>query len=604
MSNIIKLLPDHIANQIAAGEVIQRPASVVKELMENSIDAGADHIQLILKDSGKQLIQVVDNGKGMNPEDARLAFERHATSKISSGEDLFNIRTMGFRGEALASIAAVARVELITRQEAEDLGTRIMIEGSEVSSQEPVAALAGTSISVKNLFYNIPARRKFLKSDRVELRHIIQEFERIALGFPEIRFSLHNDDSELMKLPSGNLKERILNVFGKNLGDKLFPISETTDFLRLKGFAVKPQFCKKSRKEQFLFLNNRYFKSGYLHHAVKGAYEGLLGADEQPSYFVYFEMDPTMVDVNVHPTKQEVKFQDERIVYNLLRVTIRHGLGKHQLTPTLDFDVEGGERLIAGGNIAGGSPARPPHRDGASPSSGGGSYQSSVPRRDKEDGDNWAQIFEGIRKDLTEQPGADQMKLDTGNKKEVFSEFFQVLQRYVAVKTDRGIALIDQQRAHEQILYEQFLKSIEREEGNSQSLLFPKTIEMAASEAALLQELLPALQKTGLQIEHFGGNSFVIHGRPAIWTREMEEEEMLSEILENYRMKGDYKDLAKRIAFSMARSLRIQGKRVLSETEKSVLIEKMLVETPNLDLIHKKVVVTLDEEALSKLFKS
>ncbi|TVR79801.1 MAG: DNA mismatch repair endonuclease MutL [Saprospirales bacterium] len=604
MSNIIKLLPDHIANQIAAGEVIQRPASVVKELMENSIDSGANHIQLILKDSGKQLIQVVDNGKGMNPEDARLAFERHATSKISSGEDLFNIRTMGFRGEALASIAAVARVELITRQEGEELGTRILIEGSEVSSQEPAAALSGTSISVKNLFYNIPARRKFLKSDRVELRHIIQEFERIALGFPQIEFSLHNDDSELMKLPGGNLKERILNVFGKNLGDKLFPISETTDFLTLKGFAVKPQFCKKSRKEQFLFLNNRYFKSGYLHHAVKGAYEGLLTADEQPSYFIFFDIDPTLVDVNVHPTKQEVKFQDERIIYNLLRVTIRHGLGKHQLTPTLDFDLERGERLIASGHISDHAPNAASTSGKASPSPSGGSFQPSAPRREKEDGDNWAQIFEGIRKDLTEQPGADQMKLETGEKKEVFSGFFQVLQRYVVIKTDRGVVLINQQRAHEQILYEQFLKSIENEEGTSQNLLFPKTIEMAASEAALLQELVPDLQKTGLQIEHFGGNSFVIHGRPAIWTREMEEEEMLTEILENYRIKGEYRDLAKRIAFSMARSLRIPGKKVLSETEMSVLISKMLVEKPHLDLIHKKTVVTLDEEALSKLFKS
>nr|MBS0038294.1 DNA mismatch repair endonuclease MutL [Saprospiraceae bacterium] len=592
MSNVIKLLPDHVANQIAAGEVIQRPASVVKELMENAIDADAKKIQLILKDSGKMLIRVVDNGKGMNPEDSRLAFERHATSKISRGEDLFFIKTMGFRGEALASIAAVARVEMISKMPGAELGTRILIEGSEVTLQEPHATVEGTSIAVKNLFFNVPARRKFLKSDKVELRRIIQEFERIALGFPEISFSLFNDDKELMRLPAATLKDRILAVFGKNLNDKLFPFNEETDYLKLTGFGVKPQFCKKSRKEQFFFLNKRFFKSGYLHHAVKGAYEGLLQPDEQPSYFIYLEMDPTLVDVNVHPTKQEIKFQDERMMYNMLRVTVRHGLGKHQLTPTLDFDSDRGHQILSSGS---------PQRD--SDQTGGRTSSFSPKQPEKRDSDNWAEIFEGVRKEMSTSNLPEQFTIDGKSQERPYGKYFQLFNRFIAVQTKMGLLIIDQRKAHQNMLYRHLLKSLESDSGNTQTLLFPQSMEIPASEVPILDELLPTLQKTGLQIEHFGGNTFVIHGTPAIWTEDIEPDEMLSHLLENYRLSGDVKNLNKRISASMARSFGITERKTLSEEELKTLIEQALNEEPESDALHLNSSVVVNAEGMMKLFK-
>jgi len=601
MNNIIKLLPDHVANQIAAGEVIQRPASVVKELLENSIDSGADKIQLILKDSGKLLIRVVDNGKGMSPEDARIAFERHATSKISSGDDLFSIKTMGFRGEALASIAAVARVELTTQTADSELGTLIRIEGSEIIQQEPYAGLVGTSISVKDLFYNIPARRKFLKSDKVELRRIIQEFERIALGFPEIAFSLYNDDKEMMRLPKGNTKERIVNLFGKNLSDKLYRIEEETNFLKLTGFGVKPQYCKKARKDQFLYLNKRFFKSGYLHHAIKGAYEGLLQADEQPSYYLYLEMDPSLVDVNVHPTKQEIKFQDERMMYNLIRVTVRHGLGKHQLTPTLDFESEIGHAELGGQDMykSTGSSAPTQTRFDSSTNS---NRQISTGER-KESADNWNEIFEGVRKEIEQSPSSFQNILEGSEKTRKYGNLFQVLKRYVAVQTENGLLLIDQLRAHEEMLYREFMVSIENEAGNSQNLLFPQTVEVAPSEVPILEELLPFLQKTGFQLEHFGGNTFVIHGLPSIWSEDANPDEILSRLLENYRLTGEVKEVQKRIAASLAKSLRIKAYKPLSETEMTILADSCLNYQSEEDYLYPSSSVMLDGNQLAKLFK-
>lgn len=589
MSNIIKLLPDQLANQIAAGEVIQRPASVVKELLENSIDSGANHIELILKDSGKNLIKVVDNGSGMNPEDARLAFERHATSKINSSDDLFKIKTMGFRGEALPSIAAVSRMEMTTQLASEEMGTQILIEGSELVSQEPHATLAGTSISVKNLFFNVPARRKFLKSDKVELRRIIQEFERIALGFPNLSFSLYNDNQELMRLPVGTQKERIITLFGKKLTDRLFPIKEETDLVKLSGFGVKPEHCKKSREEQFFFLNKRYFKSGYLHHAVKGAYEGLLGPGEHPSYFIFLEMNPNLVDVNVHPTKQEIKFQDERAIYNIIRVTVRHGLGKNQLTPTIDFESERGAMDLSA------SPRPFPDYH-----SGGGF--SSPKKGDSQSADNWNQIFEGVRKEMTESDNPKQLNISGDKESESIGKFFQIHNRYVAVQSSIGLAIIDQQRAHEQILYREFLHFLESEGGSSQSLIFPHTVELAASDVPLLKEILPRLQKTGLQVEHFGGNSFVIHGTPSVWSRTVDPEVLLGDILEYYRTSGDIKDFEKRLAKSMSLSLRFPAAKKLSESEMEILIDRVFNQIPDTDMTHKSAVVWLDDESLNKLF--
>ncbi|MFT6320836.1 MAG: DNA mismatch repair protein MutL, partial [Granulosicoccus sp.] len=340
MADVIQLLPDSIANQIAAGEVIQRPASVVKELMENSIDAGSTQIKLIIKDAGKTLIQVIDNGCGMSETDARMSFERHATSKIREAKDLFAIKTMGFRGEAMASIAAIAQVEMKTRKHNEDVGVRLMMEGSEIKSQEPCQCNAGTSISIKNLFYNVPARRNFLKTTTVEMRHIIDEFQRVALANPDIFFSLHHNGTEVFHLPESNLRQRIVNIFGQHSNKKLVPVLEETEALSLEGFVGKPEFAKKTRGEQFFFVNRRFIKSGYLNHALMGAYEDVLAKDTYPLYVIFIEIDPARIDINVHPTKQEIKFDDERLVYNYLKVSVRHALGQYSITPTLDFDQE------------------------------------------------------------------------------------------------------------------------------------------------------------------------------------------------------------------------------------------------------------------------
>jgi len=339
MSSIIQLLPDHVANQIAAGEVVQRPASVVKELLENAIDAGATDIKLICKDAGKTLIQVIDNGKGMSVTDARLCFERHATSKIRKAEDLFDLHTKGFRGEALASIAAIAHVELKTKQDQEELGTHIVIEGSKFTSQEPAVLPKGTSFSVKNLFFNIPARRNFLKSDVVELRHIIDDFQRVALAHANIHFTLYHNGSEVFNLPQSNLRQRIVNIFAGKTNEKLVPINETTDILSIQGFIGKPEFAKKNRGEQFFFVNDRFIKNGYLHHAIMSAYEGLLKDGSQPSYFLYLDVPPHTIDINIHPTKTEIKFDDEHALYAILRSATKHSLGQFNLPPVLDFDI-------------------------------------------------------------------------------------------------------------------------------------------------------------------------------------------------------------------------------------------------------------------------
>ena len=342
MADIIQLLPDAIANQIAAGEVIQRPASVVKELLENAIDAGSTEIKLIVKDAGKSLIQVIDNGCGMSETDARMCFERHATSKIRKAKDLFAIRTMGFRGEAMASIAAIAQVEMRTRKHNEDLGTRIVIDGSEIKTQEACQCTVGTNFSIKNLFYNVPARRNFLKTTTVEMRHVLDEFQRVALANPDIFFSLHHNGTEVFHLPSSNLRQRIVNLFGNNSNKKLVPVSEETDALKLEGFIGKPEFSKKTRGEQFFFVNNRFIRSAYLNHAIVTAYEQLLPTNHYPLYIIFIEIDPARIDINVHPTKQEIKFEDERLVYNYLKVSVRHALGQYSITPTLDFDLEPG----------------------------------------------------------------------------------------------------------------------------------------------------------------------------------------------------------------------------------------------------------------------
>ena len=395
MADIIQLLPDAIANQIAAGEVIQRPASVVKELLENAVDAGATEIKLIVKEAGKTLIQVIDNGCGMSETDARMSFERHATSKIRGSEDLFAIRTMGFRGEAMASIAAVAQVEMRTRQHDQDLGNKLVIEASEVKVQEPCQCVAGTTLSVKNLFYNVPARRNFLKSNAAEMRHIVEEFQRIALANPELFFSLHHNGNQVFHLQPGNLRQRIVAVFGAGTNKKLVPVEEDTDVLKLHGFVGKPEFAKKTRGEQYFFVNDRFIKSPYLNHAVMTAYEDLLPKEVYPLYIIFIDIDPARIDINVHPTKQEIKFDDERLVYNYLKVSVRHALGQFSITPSMDFDQE--TAFSKPRTPASFDPEMPPQAEiRTSSANSGGGWHPPVSNQGNPAKD-WQQLYEGLK---------------------------------------------------------------------------------------------------------------------------------------------------------------------------------------------------------------
>lgn len=502
MPDIIKLLPDSIANQIAAGEVIQRPASVVKELMENALDAGADHIQVIVKDAGKTLIQVVDNGMGMSETDARMSFERHATSKIRRADDLFAIRSMGFRGEALASIAAIAQVELRTKQANTALGTRIVIDGSAVIAQEPCQTADGTSLSVKNLFFNVPARRKFLKSDPAEFKHILDEFSRIALGQPEIAFSLFHNDNDVVTLQKSNERQRIINLFGKKYTDQLVPVSEQTDYVEIRGFVGKPESAKKSRGDQYLFVNRRFIRSPYLHHAVRIAYEEMIPEDAHPMYVIYLEVDPARIDINVHPTKQEIKFEDERLIYNYLRVSIRHALGKYSVTPSLDFEqlasfnvTSDGERVSqtersATGRIAGGS---------------------------AENLQNWQSLYEGLSQSQTVVRPQEAFLPDSDDSvNSAPLETLQIHSTFVVAQTKSGMLIVDQQAAHQRILYERYLSMMQQSAADTQKTLFPETIELSPVESKVFSAILPDVNSMGFDVQEFGGNSFVVHGVPVL----------------------------------------------------------------------------------------
>ena len=536
---MIELLPDSIANQIAAGEVIQRPASIVKELLENAIDAEASHIELHVVNSGKSRIQVIDDGVGMDPQDARLSFERHATSKIRSSADLFDIKTMGFRGEALASIAAVAQVELKTRTHKQETATRIAIEGSEVQKQEECAFPAGTSIQVKNLFYNVPARRKFLKSDPVELRHIQEEFRRVAMAYPEVAFTFTHNEKTLFKLPSQGLKPRIVDLLGKNWSGVLLPVEESTELVSIKGYIGKPEKSRKRPEEQYFFVNRRYFKSGYLFHAVKSAYEGLIPKDHKPVYVVFLEMDPSQLDVNVHPTKQEVKFENQRAIYNYLKVAVRHALGKFQVTPSLDFESD--NRFFQGGTSSSSS----------SPASGGqaGSGFGRAPERPKSDED-WAKFLEGVRPQPEEERAAGELILsskvnpesDAGE--ELFSgptisAPYQIHRSYIVSPIRSGYLLIDQSLAHERILYEKYLRMLEKKDVQTQRQLYPVTVEFSAADAEIFEQMLPTLSSLGFAIEPFGSNTFVLQGLPAMGLLDSDGEQILLQLLDDYKNDQD-----------------------------------------------------------------
>lgn len=588
MADIIQLLPDSIANQIAAGEVVQRPASVVKELMENAIDAGATHIKLIIKDAGKQSVQVIDNGAGMSPTDARMSFERHATSKISRAEDLFAIRTLGFRGEALASIAAVAQVDLKTRPHDQDLGTHLVIEGSNVVRQEVCETSPGTNIQVKNLFYNIPARRKFLKSNTVELRHILDEFQRIAIAHPKVHFEAFHNGSEAYHLPPGTLRKRLVNLFGKGFNDKLVPIEEETDLCRISGFVGKPDSAKKTRGEQFFLLNDRFIKSAYLNHAVLVAFENLINPGTHPFYLLAINIDPERVDINVHPTKQEVKFEDEPLVYNIIKSVVKHALNQYNIAPSLDFEQSPvfsagapSTSSVTGKIVIPSSFSKPPRMD------------------------NWEDLYQGLEKRSPDTSFSEVTQLsnfegDSQSRKEPV----QIHQSYIISQIKSGFLVIDQQNAHERILYERYLQHIRENPAASQKLVFPRTIELPAHEAMMLESLLPSIQKLGFEIENFGKNTFILHGIPAHLSNIGEEKDLFHELLEQFRMNVDLDwSEEKKLAALLARSSCTKRGTSMGALEMRSLIDQLFAcQEPFKSPFGKKCFITFELEQLESKF--
>lgn len=583
MPDLIKLLPDSIANQIAAGEVIQRPASAVKELLENAIDAGSTEIQLIVSDAGKALIQVVDNGSGMSDTDARMCFERHATSKINAANDLFNIRTMGFRGEALASIAAISHLELKTRLHDEETGTRILIEGSEVKLQEPCQCNPGTSITVKYLFYNTPARRVFLKSNTVETRHILEEFQRIALAHPQIKFTVSNNNIETYHLPAGNLRKRIVGVFGNNYSERMVVLEESTPVINITGFIGKPEYAKKTKGEQYFFVNNRYIKSPYLNHAILQAYEDLIPSSSYPLYVILLDIDPARIDINVHPTKQEIKFEDERIIYAYLRSAVKRGLGRHSLSPTLDFDRELG--------ISGFLTQRTPGRFGNSEkeseskqvSHPGTQKQVTSPRGNA----GWEELYAISRmenkgtitvpsewdpnKKAETSPKTELGELDAGQ-----ATPYQMHTRYIISPIKSGMVIIDQQAAHERILYERFKAAMAGKPIATQKQLFPKSLELNTSDAILLKELLAGINRLGFDIQEFGNNDFVVHGIPVDLV-DFNEQDVVEGILEQFKQNREMLKLDPRdnLARALSAHACIKAGKELSNKEMMVLIDEL-----------------------------
>ncbi|MDF2431041.1 MAG: mismatch repair protein MutL [Mucilaginibacter sp.] len=616
MSDIIQLLPDAVANQIAAGEVVQRPASAVKELIENAIDAGADKIQLIFKDAGKSLIQVIDNGCGMSLTDARMSFERHATSKIRKAEDLFAIRTMGFRGEAMASIAAIAQVELKTRRHEDELGTCIIIEGSEVLSQEACSSNTGTSISVKNLFYNTPARRNFLKSNPVEMRHIIDEFQRVALANPQVFFSMHHDGQEVYHLPASTLKQRIIHLFGNNYNERLVPVEEDTSVIKLRGFVGKPEYARKTRGEQFFFVNNRFIRDAYLNHAVLMAFKELLPEDTYPLYVLFIEIDPAKIDINVHPTKTEIKYQDEQTIYAIIRSAVKRSLGRYNITPSLDFDQENSiehlvtpkpfEEIVAP-TITFNPDFNPFDSDKAITRDtpvlrSNGDYRSSpIPQ-------NWDTLYEISRKEVTIQQQMHSEKSIEVDEQEINKpserQLFQIQNRFILSQIKSGFMLIGQQAAHERILYERFLQQLQNHSGVSQQSLFPQSVTLNSSDFELLKELLPDIKALGFDIREFGKNTVVVEGIPADLNN-ASENEILEQLLEGFKNNQAILRLDKRdsLARSLARNGAIKAGTRMSLEEMNLLIDQLFAcQMPNVALNGKLVITTFTLNELLERF--
>jgi DNA mismatch repair protein MutL len=611
MSSIIQLLPDHVANQIAAGEVVQRPASVVKELLENAVDAKATDIKLIIKDAGKSLVQVIDNGLGMSVTDARLCFERHATSKIRQAEDLFSLHTKGFRGEALASIAAIAHVEMKTKQDQEELGTHIVIEGSKFVSQDVAVLPKGTSFSVKNLFFNIPARRNFLKSETVEHRHIVDEFQRVALAHPNIHFTYYHNGSDLFNLPQSNSRQRIVNIFSGKTNEKLVPVQEETEIVSIQGFVSKPEFAKKNRGEQFFFVNDRFIKSGYLHHAVMAAYEGLLKDGAQPSYFLYLNVPPNTIDINIHPTKTEIKFDDEHALYAILRSAIKHSLGQFNVAPILDFDRD--SNLDTPYNYKNAVASTPTIQvDGAfNPFSDETPNKHFTTYRKTENTANWESLYVGLKQD-TEEIGNLELESDevTGslfNENEIeqaTNKTYQIHKKYIVNPIKSGMVIVDQQRAHQRVLYEQFLTNMTVNQASSQQLLFPLNLFFSKSEMKLISELQLSLFNTGFVFEATNDDHVVISGLP-INVTESEVSILLEQLLSDLQDGIPESSFSQNdsIAKSMAKSLAVKIGTYLTEKEQENLVNGLFAcKEPNVSPFQKPTFITMRVEDLDKKF--
>lgn len=643
MSDIIHLLPDSVANQIAAGEVIQRPASVIKELVENAIDADAQNIHVLVTDAGKTCIQVIDDGKGMSETDARLSFERHATSKIREAADLFALRTMGFRGEALASIAAVAQVELKTRPASEELGTKLVIAGSKVESQEAVSCSKGSNFSIKNLFFNIPARRKFLKANSTELSNILAEFERIALVHPDVAFSLHSNDSELFNLPVSPLRQRIMAIFGKKLNQQLLNIDVNTTMVKISGYVAKPETARKKGAHQYFFVNGRYMRHPYFHKAVMEAYDQLIPSGEQISYFIYFEVDPANIDVNIHPTKTEIKFENEQAIWQILSAAVKESLGKFSAIPSIDFDTEDMPDIPA---FQQQQPTTEPPKvhfntdfNPFKPSMGGGSGGGSYTRSKVE----WEELYGGLTKaSKMNNPQPDE-ELDWGDSvsasvlgstvgeeaaypeektativsaasstlyanepvMEKGSQHLQFKGRFILTSVKSGLMLIDQHRAHIRVLFDRYMIQIQQKQGFSQGVLFPEILQLPASEAAVLQGIMDDLSAVGFDLSDLGGGSYAINGIPS-GIEGLSPVDLVRNMLHTAMEKGsDVKEEIQSIlALTLARAAAIVYGQVLSNEEMVSLVDNLFAcPSPNYTPDGKTVLTTIKEEDIERLFK-
>jgi len=616
LSDIIQLLPDAVANQIAAGEVIQRPASVVKELVENALDAGATEITVNIKDAGKTLIQISDNGCGMSPTDARMAFERHATSKIKTANDLFCIRTMGFRGEALASIAAIADVELRTKRADDEVGTFIHIVGSEVKTQEPAGCNNGTNFMIKNLFFNVPARRKFLKANTTELKHIIWEIQRVALPHPGIKISLIHNGSPVYELPSANYRKRIVDVFGRALNQSLVNVNEDTSILKIFGFIGQPKYARKTLGEQFFFVNGRYMRHPYFHKAVMQAYEQLLPPETYPSYFLYMELDPAEIDINVHPTKTEIKFENERDIWPIVHAAIRESLGKHNVVPSIDFDQSGSIDIPVPKKSSDDVyfpeiKINPGYNPFETEKQSGGSYSTpaSTPR-EKKNLDNWQDLYTGAQLKLKpEEQYRETYKSDDNlysRSSEQFSgkKVLQLKQRYILTPVKSGLMVIDQKRAHERILFEKFMDVLKSDSVASQQQLFPQTIELNPADSELLKSILEDLLSLGFDIREFGKDTFIINGTPGVL--DVSSPELIVEkLLEEYKNSPvNAKAKAKeQIALSLAKASALDYGTELKKEEVDHLIDNLFAcSTPNFSPDGKKVLTIIPTEDIEKSF--